>query len=885
MRRRRCLLVLDNAEAVVAEGEHAGRYRTGFAGYGELLRCVGESSHQSCLLITSREALHELPMLHGVDRPVRVLYLSSLSHAGSCALLAQKGLSGKPQSWAALTSWYSGNPLVLQFVGETIRELFQGSIDRFLQHERALFSGVRELLAGQFARLGPLEQDVVVWLALHCGPVPPEVLAVEIEPAPNWAALLDALHSLRKRSMVEQGERGFMLQNVVMEFVTVHFVEQLTQEISTHEDWSQTAIAQGRLHLKHYALLNTQERQHVRDSQTRLVLEPIVERLVSLFGKSGAEERLRRVLSSLRQDRTLRPDYGGGNVLNLLIHLNGHLRGEDFSGLTVRHAALQGIQAQDANFRGTHLDKCDFSLAFNTVLSLAFSPTGDHLAIGSDTGLFCMRRVRGEFPLNRLMTPSRVVWATCFSPDGSLIAGAGIDGTVRIWATESGRCLQSLTGHTGAVWALCFSPDGRLVASGGTDSSIRFWDVQGGHCLATVAEHTQGVRGLCFSPGGDILASASEDGTVRLWTGQQIPEQVRCVQILQEHSGMAWAVDISPDGAHLATGGHDRTVRLYAADSGRLLKTLAGHTHYITQVCFHSDSSLLASSSYDGTVRLWDTGSGQCLRTLQGHTAHVWSAAFSPTDNVLASGSEDLSVRLWDVARPGGSGQCLKTLRGYTNSLYATSFSPDGSLVAGGGHDLLVRLWDPLTGNCLAALAGHTGSIWDVTFSPDGQLLVSAGHDRIARMWDVASGRCVYEIETAEGCHATSFHPHAKVLATANLDGTLDVWNVHNWNLITTLRGHTAEVWAISFSPDGRLVASGSMDNSVRLWDWHSGECLQTLYGHTSYVRAVNFSPDGALWPAAVGTAQFGSGMSGICLSGPQVLPSCRGRNMQARCL
>jgi WD40 repeat protein/transcriptional regulator with XRE-family HTH domain len=632
LRRRRYLLVLDNAEAVIAEGEHAGKYRAGFAGYGELLRCVGESSHQSCLLITSREALHELPMLHGVDRPVRVLHLSSLSHAGSCALLAHKGLSGKQQSWAALTSWYSGNPLVLQLVGETIRELFQGDIDRFLQHERALFSGVRELMAGQFARLAPLERDVVVWLA-----------------------------------------------------------------------------------------------------------------------------------------------------------------------------------------------------------------------IGSDTGLFCMRRVRSEFPLSRLMTPSRVVWATCFSPDSSLIAGAGIDGTVRIWATESGRCLQSLTGHIGAVWALCFSPDGRLVASGGADGPIRYWDVQSGHCLAILAEHTQGVRGLCFSPSGGILASAGEDGTVRLWAGQQMPEQMRCVQILQEHSGMAWAVDISPDGAHLASGGHDRTVRLYDAHSGRLLKTLAGHTHYITQVCFRSDSSLLASSSYDGTVRLWDPGTGQCVRTLQGHTAHVWAAAFSPDGNVLASGSEDLSVRLWDVAGAGGSGQCLKTLRGYTNSLYATSFSPDGSLVAGGGHDLLVRLWDPLTGNCLAALAGHTSSIWDVNFSPEGRLLVSAGHDRIARVWDVASGRCVYEIETVEGCHATSFHPSARILATANLDGTLDVWDVHNWNLVTTLRGHAAEVWAISFSPDGRLVASASMDNSVRVWDWHSGQCLQTLNGHTSYVRAVKFSPDGAL--------------------------------------
>jgi putative hemolysin len=420
-------------------------------------------------------------------------------------LLARRGIRGDPASWRALIATYSGNPLLLQVASETIREIFQGSIDRFLEVETPLVGSARDLLAGHFSRLTAMEQEVLIWLALHCGPVEPQTLREEMRPAPSWATMIDTLHSLCRRSLVEQGERGFMLQNVVLEFVVDYLVEQIIQDLST----------QQHTYLDRFALLNAQERQYVRESQARVVLNPVTKRLVALLGEKGASERLEAMLTTLRQEPVRHSGYSAGNILNLLVHLNGHLRDQDFSGLVVRYANLQGMNAQGMNLSGAHLDKCEFSLAFKGVTSVSFSSTGGYFLIGSSSGLYCLRRAQEGFPLHRHLDSSNSVWATCFSPDGSQIAAAGTEATVEIWETASGRPLHALTGHAGTVWSLCYSPDGKLLASGGADSSIRIWDTQRGDSLAVRLAHTQDVRGLCFSPDGGLLASASDDGTAR----------------------------------------------------------------------------------------------------------------------------------------------------------------------------------------------------------------------------------------------------------------------------------------------------------------------------------------------------------------------------------
>ena len=78
LKEHRCLLILDNAEAILQGGERARQYREGYEGYGQLFQTIGESDHQSCLLVTSREKPENI--LEGERMPVRVYDLRGLDN-------------------------------------------------------------------------------------------------------------------------------------------------------------------------------------------------------------------------------------------------------------------------------------------------------------------------------------------------------------------------------------------------------------------------------------------------------------------------------------------------------------------------------------------------------------------------------------------------------------------------------------------------------------------------------------------------------------------------------------------------------------------------------------------------------------------------------------
>jgi transcriptional regulator with XRE-family HTH domain len=659
LRSRRVLLVYDNLESYLEEGEDNGRMRAGYEGFSRVLRRVAETEHQSCLLLTSREKPSDLVPLEGSRAPVRALRLARLDAEACQQLLAEKGVVGSTSEQMRLVEAYAGNPLALKIVARTIVELFDGQIDPFLEQGEVVFGGVRALLDEQYARLSAVEQSVLLWLAILREPVNlQELLAVLGAPLPR-SQVLEAVDSLRRRSLIERGklQGSFTLQSVVMEYVTARLIAEVISEIK-----------QGRCsRLVEHGLELAPCKDYVRQTQQHLIVAPILAGLRSSYPlRTALEEQLLALLAQQRERADDAQGYGPANLLALLRELRGHLRGLDLSQLSLRGVYLQGVEMQDTTLSEATLQETVFTESFDPPWSVATSSNGHYWAMGSRRGGARVWRDDGKMLDLAWQAHTAAIQALAFSPVEHTLATGSWDGTIKLWNLENGALLW-LGQHTGSIHRLVFTPDGRTLASGGDDAAIRLWDVSTGKHLQTLSCQSSAVYALAWSPDGGLLASGSFDGSIHLWEmqGRQAAQSGTATRILTGHSGLVWSVAFAPDGRTLASGSFDRTVKLWDVESLEGRETLAGHIAPVNAVAWSPDGSLLASGSRDQMIWLWDVEQGSYRTALHGHTAVVHDLAFTPDGRSLLSGSEDGTLRVWDVER----GQCTRVIQGYAVTL------------------------------------------------------------------------------------------------------------------------------------------------------------------------------------------------------------------------
>ncbi|MEZ4709125.1 MAG: BTAD domain-containing putative transcriptional regulator [Caldilineaceae bacterium] len=792
LRKRRTLLILDNLESIL-DGAQPGRYLAGYEPYGQLLQQMALRNHQGQLLITSRERPPGFARLESDTVRVRALELAGLDIAAGCALITARGVTGTIRDQSELIRRFSGHPLALKLVAETVETIFFGELGDFLAAETVVFDDIRLMLDQQFARLSPLEQEILFWLAINREAMNLQQIRDDLLAPPPQRRLVEALRNLQRRSLLERVEEsavaGFGLQNVVIEYLTDRLIETAVEELLRGE--TQT--------LHHYAFLKTQAREYVQQSQKRLLLQPVSEQLARQLGQEGAQRQLRQQFDNLRRAGPRTFSYAGGNLLNLLIHLTGdgnELDAIDCSQLSIWQADLRNHTLTNINFAHADLARCAFTQTFSRIEAVAISPDGALLASAGDDGQIRIYRLADHQPVQTLVGHTNTVTTLAFHPNGGLLASGAHDGTIRLWEMRSGRALHVLSNGQSPVLVVAFSPDGTLLAGAGRDHKIRLWEAPTGALRQTLPGHSDTVHALAFHPDGKVLASGGVDGYLHLW-----------------EVGHLWAGEASQPAAIVADAAPQKPLRSLYAEKAIPIRAVA----------FSHDGQLLASGADDGVITLWDTDRADAVQRYQGHTGIVWSLAFAPDDRILYSGcTGHPAILLWDVANKEAVNQLAPL-----GTIWSLALTPDGKTLASGSEAGTVALWNvaqPTKATLLHTHYGYSKAPRAVDWSPDGRRLATGDIHGVVLLWDVSGANVPLPRRFKAGDEPITdvvFSPDGNLLATTG--GVQGQYHAQLWELASGELKETmpvnSELTSLAFADGGRRLLGGSSDSMVYGWD------------------------------------------------------------------
>jgi len=476
----------------------------------------------------------------------------------------------------------------------------------------------------------------------------------------------------------------------------------------------------------------------------------------------------------------------------------------------------------------------------DAVQSVSFSRDGTMLAsAGYDNTVKLWNLERN--PKKPISLPhDRAVFSVTFSPDSQTIASASFDKTVKLWNRDG--TLKYTLPHNKVVYSVTFSPKGDTIATGDKSGNVTFWN-SNGQKKDSFQPHKSTVLGLRFNQQGNILATASKDGTVQLW--KLTPKLQKQNPTTLKHGNRVDSVSFSPDGETIATASQDKIVKFWKPDGTPLSNlTIKGESGF-TSVSFSPDNKTIATANLVGQVQLWERNEKEIkeIETLSGHSSRANSVSFIHNGNILASASNDRTVKLWQVKLP-----LVTRIKAHSQRVFDVSFSPNGQKFASAGDGNTIQIWDG-NGNWQQTLNGHSKQVDSVSFSTNAEKIASSSLDDTVKLWtwqgkQYQLKRTIPRESLLEGVSSVSFNPtntNNPLLAVVDTQGSVKILDI-NGSKKYNFQAHKKEIWTVSFSLDGKTIATASGDRTAKLWDV-KGKPKVTLEGHNAAVRDISFHP------------------------------------------
>jgi WD40 repeat protein len=289
-------------------------------------------------------------------------------------------------------------------------------------------------------------------------------------------------------------------------------------------------------------------------------------------------------------------------------------------------------------------------------------------------------------------------------------------------------------------------------------------------------------------------------------------------------------VAVSADGRRAVSASRGSTVDVWDVESGRVLRTLEGHTKAVQAVRMTSDGSRAVTAAGDRTLRVWDLETGKAVHTFGGHWDWVVAAVMTPAGDRVVSLSLDRTARLWDLDERRQLRVLVSRDKRDAEDLRARWLAMDDS------RAVQVDVTDlPITRNASLAI------------SADGQRAVFAERGTVS-VWHLDTGRFV---SLAVGdFQAKEVTTDAQLAVVGSILGTLCLVDVAEARLVRMFDSDRTEARGrqildvVVDAAAGRAIAA-ARDGTVRTWDLASGLEIGACGTGVTDVDAVVIAPSG----------------------------------------
>ena len=293
--------------------------------------------------------------------------------------------------------------------------------------------------------------------------------------------------------------------------------------------------------------------------------------------------------------------------------------------------------------------------------------------------------IEGTWTSGALTPDGEAIFLTS-EADGDLIVVDRADGIRRGTTFRRPRANEGDGAPAERFGKVAVSPDGLLVAAAGVQGTlVCVWEASTGRLVHTIRGHEDPhpITAVQFSPDSPQLLTASEDGSAKLWDiggGDEAPREASAFRMVDEAGAGTVAItaaQVGPKGRRrVVTGGIDGRISLWEVGQARPID-LGTLGQKVMAVTFTPDGRWLAATGADKSIWLWETSRpGQRIRLSPSpqHSEQVNALVAWPNNMLIASGSDDTTVRLWSLAEQS----LLGTLSAEGGTADWVAYTPDG---------------------------------------------------------------------------------------------------------------------------------------------------------------------------------------------------------------